>query len=301
MKKTLIAVVGPTAIGKTSWSIQLAKHYNSEIISTDSRQFYREMYIGTAVPTENELNSVPHHFVQHLSIFQPWSVGDFEREALKLLDTLFANNDMILATGGSGLYLKALCEGLDAFPVIQSGIRESLNKRYEEGGIELLQKELQQGDPEYYQLVDLQNPHRLIRALEVLYSSGKPFSSFLQQPKKERSFRTIYIGLKAERAELYKRIELRVDQMIEKGLVSEADRLLDYRDLSALQTVGYQELFQYLDGKWDLPTAIEEIKKNTRRYAKRQMTWFRKIKDIVWIEFDEDLGRVLKKIDGLLM
>ena len=301
MKKTLVAVVGPTAIGKTSWSIELAKHYNTEIISTDSRQFYREMKIGTAVPTEDELKSVPHHFIQHLSIFQPWSVGDFEREALKLLDKSFANQDMILATGGSGLYLKALCEGLDEFPAIQSGIRESLNKRYEEGGLEWLQKELEEGDPEYYKIVDLQNPHRLIRALEVLYSSGKPFSSYLNQPKKERSFQTVYLGLKADREELYNRIELRVDQMIKKGLVTEAEKLLQHKELSALQTVGYQEIFQYLDGKWDLEKAVEEIKKNTRRYAKRQMTWFRKIKDILWIDYDEDLGRVIKKVDDLLM
>ena len=301
MERTLLAVVGPTAIGKTSCSIQLAKHYKTEIISTDSRQFYREMKIGTAVPSENELKSVPHHFIQHLSIFQPWSVGDFEREALKLLDKLFANHDLILATGGSGLYLKALCEGLDEFPAIQPGIREGLNKRYEAGGIEVLQKELEQGDPEYHKMVDLQNPHRLIRALEVLYNSGKPFSSYLHKPKKERSFRTVYLGLKADRAELYNRIELRVDQMINNGLVSEVEKLLEHKDLSALQTVGYQEIFQYLDGKWDLQKAVEEIKKNTRRYAKRQITWFRKIKEIHWIDYDEDMEKVIKKTEHLLM
>ena len=298
MKKTLVAVVGPTAIGKTSLSIQLAKYYNTEILSTDSRQFYREMKIGTAVPSEDDLKSVPHHFIHHISIFQPWSVGDFEREALILLDNLFTKYDIVLATGGSGLYLKALTDGLDQFPETKTGIRERLTNTYEQGGIEVLQKDLEQFDPEYYQVVDLQNPHRIIRALEVFYSSGKPFSSYLNQPKKERSFRTVYLGLKADRDQLYKRIELRVDQMIEDGLVSEAKSLFEHKGLSALQTVGYQEIFRYLEGNWDLEKAIEEIKKNTRRYAKRQMTWLRKNKDIHWVDHDADLTTVADIIDG---
>ena len=300
MEKTLLAVVGPTAIGKTSWSLQLAKHYNTEILSTDSRQFYREMTIGTAAPTASELNSVPHHFIHHLSIFEPWSVGDFEREALGLLAKLFKKHNMVLAVGGSGLYLKALTEGLDDFPETKPGTREKLNKTYETEGIEALQQELLKYDPQYYNIVDTKNPHRLIRALEVYYSSGKPYSSYLNQEKKQRPFRTIYLGLNAERTQLYKRIEKRVDQMMERGLLSEVEKLYEHRNLSSLQTVGYQELFEYLDGNWDLQKAVEEIKKNTRRYAKRQMTWFRKNKEIIWIDYDEDLELVLKKIDGLL-
>ena len=301
MEKTLLAVVGPTAIGKTSWSVQLANHYNTEILSADSRQFYQEMRVGTAVPSEEELNSIPHHFIQHISIFQPWSVGDFEREAVALLDELFKSNDLAIAVGGSGLYLKALTEGLDEFPETDPTERERLNELYQNGGIKVLQTQLQEADPEYYTMVDLQNPHRLIRALEVFYSSGKPFSSFLNQPKKERSFRTIYLGIKAERPILYQRIENRVDQMLESGLLAEAEKLYEYRDLSALQTVGYQELFDYLQGKWDLTQAIDEIKKNTRRYAKRQMTWFRKNYDINWINFDDDFKSVVKMIDSKLM
>ena len=300
MEKTLLAVVGPTAIGKTSWSIQLAKYYNTEILSTDSRQFYREMNIGTAVPSTEELESVPHHFIQHLSIFQPWSVGDFEREAIRLLDKLFIGKDLVIATGGSGLYLKALTEGLDHFPPIQPGIRDQLNELFEEGGIEALQKALKKVDPDYHVMVDLQNPHRLIRALEVFQSSGKPFSSYLDRPKKQRPFRVIYLGLKAERPELYQRIEDRVDQMMETGLLSEAESLYEHRELSALQTVGYQELFDYIDGLWDLPKAIEEIKKNTRRYAKRQMTWFRKNADIKWIDFNDEKENVFKFVDNLI-
>ena len=301
MEKTLLAVVGPTAIGKTSWSLQLAKHYNTEILSADSRQFYREMNIGTAVPSEHELNTVPHHFIQHLSIFQPWTVGDFEREATDLLDKLFIRNDLIIAVGGSGLYLKGLTEGLDEFPETDPGERERLNHLYKKNGIEFLQDELQQADPEYYTMVDLQNPHRIIRALEVFYSSGKPFSSYLNQPRKKRSFRTIYLGIMADRAQLYDRIEKRVDQMVESGLISEAEKLYAHRDLSALQTVGYQEVFDYMEGKWDLQQAIDEIKKHTRRYAKRQLTWFRRNQDINWINFDEDFNSVVKMINGKLM
>ena len=300
MEKTLLAVVGPTAIGKTSWSIQLAKYYNTEILSTDSRQFYREMNIGTAVPSAEELESIPHHFIQHLSIFQPWSVGDFEREATSLLEKLFNEKDLVIATGGSGLYLKALTEGLDQFPPIQPGIRDQLNELFEEEGIEALQKALKKVDPDYHKMVDLQNPHRLIRALEVYQSSGRPFSSYLDRPKKQRPFRVIYLGLKAERPELYRRIEDRVDQMMETGLLSEAESLYEHRELSALQTVGYQELFDYLDGLWDLQKAIEEIKKNTRRYAKRQMTWFRKNADIKWIDFNDEKENVFKFVDNLI-
>ena len=301
MKKTLLAIVGPTAIGKTSWSIQLAKYYKTEILSTDSRQFYKEMKIGTAVPSAEELKSIPHHFIQHLSIFKPWSVGDFERAALNLLDKLFTKKDLVIATGGSGLYLKALAEGLDHFPPIQPGIRDKLNKQFEESGIEALQKSLKQADPGYYKVVDIHNPHRLIRALEVFYSSGIPYSSYLDQPKKQRPFRIIYLGLKAERPTLYERIENRVDKMMEDGLLSESQNLYEHRELSALQTVGYQELFKYNDGRWDLQTAIDEIKKNTRRYAKRQLTWFKKNTDIVWIDFDSDKEDVIKIIDDLLI
>ncbi len=300
MKKTLIAVVGPTAIGKTSWAIQLARHFNTEIISTDSRQFYKEMTIGTAVPSEEELAEAPHHFIQHISISEPWTVGDFERAALKLLQDLFLQHKVVIAAGGSGLYLRTLAEGLDEFPKVPPAIRQSLNAEFKLKGLTYLQELLQNADPKYYQEVDLQNPHRLIRALEVFKASGQPYSAYLGKNLIKRPFNVLYLGIGAEREEVYHRIDKRVDRMMEAGLLNEARELFKFKGLKALETVGYQEIFQFLEGKWDLERAVSEIKKNTRRYAKRQLTWLRKNDAIIWIDHQESIGKVIDKIENEL-
>ncbi len=294
--KILIVVVGPTAIGKTSLAILLAKHFHTEIISADSRQFYREMGIGTAVPSEEELRSAPHHLIQHKSIFEPYSVGDFQREALNLLERLFDSHDILILVGGSGLYVDALVHGLDEFPKVDPGIREALGHRLRQEGLESLQRELLQRDPEYYHKVDLGNPHRLIRALEISIGTQRPYSSFLGQSKPERPFKALYIGLEAPRENLYQRIDARVDGMMESGLLGEAGKLYPHRQLNALQTVGYKELFEYLDGNCSLETAVSEIKKNSRRYAKRQLTWLRKNKNILWVEYDTRPNTILERL-----
>lgn len=285
-EKYLISITGPTAIGKTAMGIALAKKFNSEIISADSRQFYKEMEIGTAVPSAEELDRVPHHFIQHISVNTSYSVGDFEEDALKKLNVLFQSHDCLFMISGSGLYLKAIHQGLDKFPKIAPGLRDKLNKRLKTEGLAPLQSELEIHDPAYAKKIDLHNPHRVIRALEVCISSGKPFSSFLHQPKPERPFNSMKIGLTAPREIIYKRIEKRVDQMMEEGLLAEAEQLYRYRHKNALNTVGYKELFRYLNGEWSLDFAVKEIKKNTRHFAKRQLTWFRKDKDIHWFPHD---------------
>ncbi|PVW16541.1 tRNA (adenosine(37)-N6)-dimethylallyltransferase MiaA [Marixanthomonas spongiae] len=282
---TLICVVGPTAIGKTKLAIELAKAFNTEIVSADSRQFYKEMTIGTAVPSAEELQAVPHHFIQNKTIYEPYSVGDFETEALEKLYELFKINNTVVMVGGSGLYVDAVTKGLDYFPNVSEELREQLNAQLNEEGLESLQKELEQKDPSYYKKVDLQNPHRVIRALGVIRTSGKPYSSFLNQEKKERPFKTIYVGLTADRETVYARINKRVDLMMEAGLLSEAKTLMPYKDLNALNTVGYRELFDYLGGRFTLQEALSEIKKNTRRFAKRQLTWFKKNKAIHWFDY----------------
>lgn len=297
MHNFLINITGPTAIGKTSLAIEVAKHFETEIISADSRQFFKEMKIGTAVPETAELKAAPHHFIQHISIEENYSVGDFEREAIRKLNEIFRNNRVAVMVGGSGLYIKAVTEGLDDFPEVDPKIRENLNKHLEEDGIDWLQQKLFLLDPEHYRNMDVQNPHRLIRALEICIGTGKTFSSFLNKAKPQRDFKTISIGLMAEREIIYDRINKRVDMMIENGLVEEAKSLYPKRELNALNTVGYKELFQYFDGKIDLDTAISEIKKNTRRFAKRQLTWFRKDKEIEWFEFDEDRARIFSYIE----
>lgn len=300
MEKTLLAVVGPTAIGKTSLAIALAKHFKTEIISADSRQFYKEMSIGTAVPQQDELAEVPHHFIQHISVKDAWSVGDFEKAAIQKIQLLFNKKDIVVAVGGSGLYIQALTEGLDQFPDVDPTIREELNALFAEKGIAYLQDRLKELDPGYYKVVDLQNPHRLIRALEVSIGSGRPYSSYLQKPRKARSFRTIYLGLTADRAVLYSRIEDRVDQMIEDGLVEEARSLLRHKQLVPLQTVGYKELFEYFEGERNLSEAINEIKKNTRRFAKRQLSWFRRNKDIHWFDYDRPIVDIIRLAKSLV-
>ena len=294
----LINIVGPTAIGKTSLAIQLANKFNTEIISADSRQFYKEMRIGTAVPSAEELQAAKHHFIQHISIKDNYNVGDFESEAIKKLDELFKNNKIVIMVGGSGLYTKSVLEGLDYFPEVSLEIRQELNLKLEKEGLDSLQQQLHKLDPDYYKIVDLENPHRVIRALEVCISSGKPYSSYLNQPKKKRNFTAISIGLSAEREIIYDRINRRVDLMITEGLMDEAKALFPKRELNALNTVGYKELFSYLEGKDSLETAVSEIKKNTRRFAKRQLTWFRKDQEINWFDYKTPVEEIQQFLDS---
>lgn len=285
MTKYLFAIVGPTAIGKTATSIKIAQHFQTEIISADSRQFYKEMTIGTAVPDPKELAAAPHHCIQHISIEDTYSVGHFEREAIHLLETLHEKHPYVTIVGGSGMYVDAVINGLDHFPEVLPGIREQLNTLYATEGIEALQELLKEKDPVHYKRVDIQNQQRVTRALEVCLSSGKPFSSFLDKPKPKRPFEIIKIGLSADRQVIYDRINKRVDLMIENGLVEEVQGLLSRKRLNALQTVGYRELFEYFEGTTTLEQAIENIKTNTRRFAKRQLTWYRKDPTITWFDY----------------
>ena len=282
MEKYLIVIAGPTAIGKTDLSLSIAKKYDTDILSCDSRQFYKEMNIGTAVPSIDELAQVKHHFIQNLSIEQNYSVGKFELDALKKIEELHQSKDVIVMVGGSGLYIDAVCRGLDDFPDVPEELRVELNLRFKNEGIEPLKAQLIELDPEYHEEVDKANPHRIIRALEICISTGKSFSSFRKQQKKKRKFKTIKLILSRDREVLYSRINQRVDMMMAEGLLEEAKNVYEYRENNALQTVGYKELFTYFDGEWDLETAISEIKKNTRRYAKRQMTWFRRDPETVF-------------------
>jgi tRNA dimethylallyltransferase len=276
MSKYLIVIAGPTGIGKTDLSIEIAKKYNADILSCDSRQFFKEMSIGTAVPTKKELEEVKHHFIQNISIEQEYSVGKFEIDALKKINEIHKTNEVVVMVGGSGLYIDAVCRGLDHFPDVPNILRDELNLKYEKQGIEVLKKQLDTLDPEYYKEVDQANPHRIIRALEICIHTGKTFTSFRKQQQKARPFKTIKLILTRDREELYERINKRVDFMMAQGLLEEAQNLYKQKENNALQTVGYKELFAYFDGEWDLETAILEVKKNTRRYAKRQMTWFRR-------------------------
>ena len=294
--KYLITVVGPTAIGKTSLSIKLAQYFNTEIISADSRQFFKEMEIGTAAPTIEELNQATHHFIHHKSIHEDYSVGHFEKEALTCLDSLFQKTDVVVMVGGSGLYVDAIIHGLDDFPKVDSVIREHLNSRLKNEGIQVLQSQLKKLDQETYKSIDIQNPHRLIRALEICVGTNKPYSSFLNKRTISRAFIPIYVGLTADRDIIYDRINLRVDHMIENGQLEEAKRLYEFKHLNALNTVGYKELFKYFDGEWTLEFAISEIKKNTRRFAKRQLTWFKKNEEIMWFDFQADFKLITDKI-----
>ena len=298
MAKYLISICGATGIGKTAWAIHLAQYLKTEIISADSRQFYREMRIGTAVPETSELQAVSHHFIQHKSIHEAYTVADFQKDALGLISELFQKYDHLILVGGSGLYLDAVTKGLDEFPEVKPGVREELEQQLEEKGITTLQESLSRLDPEYYQKVDLQNPRRLVRALEVCISSGEPYSSFLGKSKVPRSFKHIPLGIGAPREVIYKRIDERVDRMMEQGLLTEVKPLLPYRELSALQTVGYQELFAYLEGEVELEFAVETIKKNTRRFAKRQGTWFRKNTQICWIPFDATVAEGIQLLEN---
>lgn len=295
-EKVLISVVGPTAIGKTKLAIALADHFKTAIISADSRQFFKEMRIGTAVPDNEELNAAPHHFIQHKSIFDSYSVGDFEKEALSLLSTLFIAHDIVIMVGGSGLYVDAITKGLDEFPQVDPNIRAQLNIDLKEKGIDTLQARLKTLDKPTFDKIDIANPHRVIRALEICIGTNKPYSSFLNKKKPLRPFTTITVGLKADREIIYDRINQRVDLMLKEGLKEEVGKLYNHRTLNALQTVGYRELFNYFEGKWELDFAISEIKKNTRRFAKRQLTWFRKNEKISWFDYEENQHRIIEKL-----
>lgn len=294
--KYLLSIVGPTAIGKTSLSIRLANHFQTEIISADSRQFFKEMQIGTAAPSPSELDAAPHHFIQHKSILEDYNVGAFEKDAIQTLNTLFKTQNYVVMVGGSGLYVDAVTKGLDYFPEVDKSIRETLNKKLEDHGLEPLQDQLKTVDLASYNTIALQNPQRVIRALEICIGSGKPYSSFLNKDKNNRPFKTISIGLTAERSIIYDRINKRVDMMMDMGQLEEVKSLLKYKDLNALNTVGYKELFKYLDDEWPLDFAVSEIKKNTRRFAKRQLTWFKRNPDTLWFDYNADFETIIQGI-----
>ena len=297
MINTLITIVGPTAIGKTALSIQLAAYFGCEIISCDSRQFYKEMSIGTAVPNKNELKAAPHHFIQNRSITEDYNVGEFEKDALAKLDELFKKSPIQIMVGGSGLYVDAVLQGLNYFPKIHPEVRKKITLNFENEGIESLQKQLKVLDIEAFNTIAIDNPQRLIRALEVCIGSGKTYSSFKNQRKIKRNFNSIKIGLKAEKEIIYNRINHRVDIMMKNGFLEEVKTLLPFKQLNALQTVGYREFFGYLEGKYTLDFAIDEMKKNTRRFAKRQGTWFRKDKSIIWFDFQENINKIIETIN----
>jgi tRNA dimethylallyltransferase len=282
--KYLIVVAGPTASGKTSLAIELAQHFEAEILSCDSRQFFKETNIGTAKPNAEELAAAVHHFVDCLSIKEAYNIGDYERDVLSFLETYYQKNNIAIMVGGSGMYIRAVCDGLDVYPTVDENIRVQLNELLEKEGIEALQEELKVVDPVYYSKVDISNPHRLIRALEIFRGTGEPFSSFQGKNKVQRPFKVIKLGIDWERAELYGRINRRVDLMLEAGLLEEAKALYPQRALNALQTVGYREFFDYFEAKIPLEEAIELVKRNTRRYAKRQLTWLRKETNLHWIK-----------------
>lgn len=282
--KKLIVLTGPTAVGKTKEAINLAKTLNTEIISADSRQFYKELNIGVATPTEEELSEVKHHFIGHISIHNNYNVGLYEKDAIEKIELLFKTHDTIVLTGGSGMYIDVVCNGIDSLPDVDIGIRNELNRVFKEEGISVLQEELREKDIEYYNIVDTKNHIRLIRALEVIRQTGKTFSFYRTNQKTQRDFQIIKFALQRDRAELIERIDKRVDLMIESGLLEEAKEVYPYKNLSALNTVGYKELFKYFDNQISFQQAIEDVKTNTRRYAKRQMTWFRKETQYTWLD-----------------
>lgn len=287
--KTLLCVVGATASGKTSLAISLANQFHTDIISADSRQFYKELSIGTAKPTPEELSQAPHHFVGNKSIHETYSAGDFEKDALLKLDELFLKKDIVIMVGGSGMYIDAVCKGFDPLPKATEALRQSIIERYHAEGISYLQQKIKVLDPVLYASVDIQNPQRLMRALEVIETTGKPFSEFHKQEDKPRDFRIVTIGIDLPREELYQRINKRVDQMIEQGLEAEVRRFIDFKNSYALRTVGYSEFFDYFEDKQSLTTTIELIKQHTRNFAKRQLTWFRRNSEIIWVNPKNEL------------
>ena len=295
--RRLIVVVGPTASGKTDLSIALARHYNAPILSTDSRQVYKGLPIGTAYPSEEQLQSVEHHFIAERELTEDFNCGQYEKEALERLDTLFKSVNTVVAVGGSGLYIRALCEGMDSLPEADATLREQLATRLQNEGVECLANQLRELDPEYYQVVDRNNPARIMRALEVCLSSGQKYSELRKGERKERDFQIVKIGVSMPREQLYDRVNRRVEMMIAAGLEAEARSVLAYRHCNSLHTVGYSEMFDYFDGKTTLDEAIELIKRNTRHYAKRQMTWFRRDEQIAWFA-PTDYQQIIKYIDS---
>ena len=295
--KTLISIIGSTGIGKTKLAIEIAKHFDTEIISCDSRQFFKEMKIGTATPSEEELAQVKHHFVGNLSVTDYYSIGQYETDALQKLEEIFAEKDIAVLVGGSMMYEKAVAEGLNDLPEANAENQEKLQKIWDEEGLEKLQQILENLDEEYYKVVHKENPRRLLRAIDVIWQTGRKYSEIIAEPKNKRNFRVVRIGIKAPREIMYERINQRVDKMLENGLLEEVKALTTYKNLVPLQTVGYTEIFKYLDGTWDLDFAVEEIKKNSRRYAKRQETWNKKVENVTWLNYDysaEDLKYVLE-------
>jgi tRNA dimethylallyltransferase len=297
MPKFLISIIGPTAIGKTALSIKLAQHFNTEILSADSRQFYKEMQIGTAAPSKEELASAKHHFIHHKSINDNYNVGAFEKDALKCLDKLFKKQNVAIMVGGSGLYVDAVINGLDDFPEVDSNIRKALNEQLKNDGLITLQNQLKFLDIKTFENIAIDNPHRVIRALEICIGTGKPYSSFLNKGKEKRHFKTISVGLTSERDLIYNRINQRVDLMMNAGLLNEVEQLTEYQNLNALNTVGFKELFNYLNGEWPLDFAISEIKKNTRRFAKRQLTWFKKNENTLWFDYTTPLKTITDTLE----
>ena len=296
--KYLISIVGPTAIGKTALSIKLANHFNTQIISADSRQFYKEMSIGTAAPTTEELAAAKHHFIHNKSITEDYNVGAFEKEAINQIALLHKTHDVVIMVGGSGLYVDAVTNGLDYFPEVDKSIRTQLNTQLETEGLKTLQLKLKTLDEQSYNTIKIDNPQRVIRALEICIGSGQPYSSFLNKDKNKRPFKTITIGLEADRDVIYDRINKRVDIMIANGLIKEVESLQPFKNLNSLNTVGYKELFNYLDKTWTLEFAISEIKKNSRRFAKRQLTWFRRKPESLWFDYQTPLSAIITKIES---
>lgn len=282
MERTLLVITGPTAVGKTALTIELARHYGIPVINADSRQVYRELRIGTASPTEEQLESVKHYFVGNRSIRDYYNASMYEQDVLTLLDSLFATSPIQLLSGGSMMYIDAVCKGIDDIPTIRDDIREEMKQRYQREGLEALCEDLRRLDPVHYAIVDRKNPRRVIHALEICYQTGETYTSFRTQARRQRPFRVVKIGLTRDREELYDRINRRVDQMMADGLLQEAGRLYDHRHLNALNTVGYKEMFDYMDGRWPLEEAVERMKGNTRRYARKQFTWFKRDTDVQW-------------------
>ncbi len=297
MAKNLLVIIGPTGVGKTELSLRIAENFGSEIVSADSRQLYANLKIGTAAPTLEELQRVPHHFIGTLQLTDYYSAAQYEEDALKLLDRLFQTKDVVILTGGSMMYVDAVCKGIDDIPTVDEETRKTLLERYEKEGLEQLCAELKLLDPDYYKIVDLKNHKRVIHALEICYMTGKTYTSFRTQEKKTRPFRMIKIGLTRDREELYARINQRVDIMMEQGLLDEVKQVYPYRQLNSLNTVGYKELFNYLDGEWELPFAIDKIKQNSRIYSRKQMTWFKRDEEIRWFHpnQEEDILTYIKQ------
>jgi len=288
MAKNLLVIIGPTGVGKTELSLRIAENFGTEIVSADSRQLYANLKIGTAAPTLEELQRVPHHFIGTLQLTDYYSAAQYEEDALKLLDRLFQTKDVVILTGGSMMYVDAVCKGIDDIPTVDEETRKTLLERYEKEGLEQLCAELKLLDPDYYKIVDLKNHKRVIHALEICYMTGKTYTSFRTQEKKTRPFRMIKIGLTRDREELYARINQRVDIMMEQGLLDEVKQVYPYRQLNSLNTVGYKELFNYLDGEWELPFAIDKIKQNSRIYSRKQMTWFKRDEEIRWFHPNQE-------------